>query len=123
MSAVTAPPVQPPTQPTSGRTLPLILVLLIGIAIGGAAIYAIESHSHGSVWDNFWSRATARSTRVDLSQPAVVNRIQQLRRLETVAFTLDKIVSGQKEGRILPDFLVGDRLLLVVQGQVVAGID
>jgi hypothetical protein len=36
---------------------------------------------------------------------------------------MDKIVVGEREGKILPDFLVGDRLLLLAQGQVVAGID
>ena len=36
---------------------------------------------------------------------------------------MDKIVVGQREGKLLPDFLVGDRLLLLAQGQVVAGVD
>ncbi len=61
--------------------------------------------------------------RVDVSQPTVVNRIQQLRRLETVVYTMDKVISGQRENAVLPDFLAGDKILLLVHGQVVAGID
>ncbi len=60
---------------------------------------------------------------MDVSQPTVVNRIQQLQRLETVVYTMDKVVSGAKENPIFPDFLAGDRLLLLVHGEVVAGID
>src|SRR5260370_6387935 len=36
---------------------------------------------------------------------------------------MDQIVSGEKDNPILPDFLTGDRLLMLVHGQVVAGVD
>jgi hypothetical protein len=36
---------------------------------------------------------------------------------------MDKLVTGAKENPILPDFLTGDRLLMLVHGEVVAGID
>ena len=68
---------------------------------------------------SWWQRAT----RTDLSQPTVVDRIQKLQRLETVVYTMDKIVTGEKESSILPNFLAGDRLLLLVHGEVIAGID
>jgi hypothetical protein len=58
-----------------------------------------------------------------VSQPTVVNKIQQLQRLETVVYTMDKVVSGEKENPFLPNFLAGDRLLMVVHGEVVAGVD
>ncbi len=64
-----------------------------------------------------------RTTHTDLSQPTVVDRIQKLQRLESVVYTMDKIVTGEKEGVILPNFLAGDRLLLLVHGEVIAGID
>ncbi|MFI5106263.1 MAG: DUF4230 domain-containing protein, partial [Terriglobales bacterium] len=54
---------------------------------------------------------------------AVVQRIQRLQRMETVVYNMDKIVTGQKETLLLPDFLAGDKMLLVVHGQVIAGID
>ncbi len=71
----------------------------------------------------FWSAVTGRTLSIDVSQPTVVNRIQQLQRLETVVYTMDKVVSGARENPIFPDFLAGDRLLLLVHGEVVAGID
>jgi len=36
---------------------------------------------------------------------------------------MDKIISGEHENAYLPKFLAGDRLLLVVHGEVVGGID
>src|ERR1700730_2453517 len=65
----------------------------------------------------------AGRTRIDVDQPTVVRQIQQLRRLETVSYTVDKIISGERPNAFLPKFLIGDRLLLVVHGEVVGGID
>ena len=59
----------------------------------------------------------------DVSSPAVVELIRQLSRLETVEYSLDKIVEGDRNNPYLPDFLVGDKLLLVAHGEVIAGID
>ena len=70
-----------------------------------------------------WSAVTGRTLTIDVSQPTVVDRIQRLQRLETVIYTMDKIVSGAKENPVLPNFLAGDRLLMLVHGEVVAGID
>jgi len=70
-----------------------------------------------------WSAVTGRTLSIDVSQPTVVDRIQRLQRLETVVYTMDKLVTGAKENPIFPDFLAGDRLLLLVHGEVVAGID
>ena len=69
------------------------------------------------------SAVTGRTVSIDVSQPTVVNRIQRLQRLETVVYTMDKLVTGAKDNPLLPDFLTGDRLLMIVHGEVVAGID
>lgn len=92
----------------------LVIALLILIMMGRAA-----QSWPGSLWSLWFERAA----RTDLSQPAVVDRIQKLQRLESVVYTMDKIVTGEKESVILPNFLAGDRLLLLVHGEVIAGID
>jgi hypothetical protein len=68
-------------------------------------------------------RSGSRAPRIDASRPAVVSQIQRLQRLETVVFGMDKIVAGERESKYLPKFLAGDRLLLIVFGEVTAGID
>ena len=62
-------------------------------------------------------------TQFGIDQPTVVRQIQQLQRLETVSFTMDKIISGEHANPYLPKFLAGDRLLLVVHGEVIGGIN
>ena len=62
-------------------------------------------------------------TLIHVDQPTVVHQIQQLQRLETVSYTVDKIISGEHDNAYLPNFLAGDRLLLVVHGEVVGGIN
>ncbi len=92
-----------------------LLMSLIALLIVGRA----AQNWPGSLLGSWLQRAT----RTDLSQPTVVDRIQKLQRLETVVYTMDKIVTGEKESVILPNFLAGDRLLLLVHGEVIAGID
>ena len=111
----------PATSDYRGHYL-LLLGLVLGLVLGAVFLVVVGRASQG--WaDSLWSAVFRRTTTVDLSQPAVVNRIQQLQRLETVDYSLDKIVAGQRENNILPDFLTGDRLLLLVHGEVIAGID
>jgi hypothetical protein len=62
-------------------------------------------------------------TVIGASQPTVVRQIQQLQRLETVRYTMDKIISGERDSEYLPKFLVSDRLLLFVHGEVIGGVD
>src|ERR1700723_4399499 len=62
-------------------------------------------------------------TQINVDQPTVVHQIQQLQRLETVSYTMEKIISGEHANAYLPKFLAGDRLLLVVHGDVVGGIN
>jgi hypothetical protein len=104
--------------------LALVAGLFLGIALLGGFGFVLLSRSSGpALLSRVWSAMTGKTLSIDVSQPAVVDRIQQLQRLETVVYTMDKVVSGAKENSIFPDFLAGDRLLLLVHGEVVAGID
>jgi hypothetical protein len=98
--------------------------ILFGVLAVGIAGWTMLSHNSGrAALSRMWSAVTGRTLTIDVSQPTVVDRIQRLQRLETVVYTMDKIVTGAKENSMLPDFLAGDRLLMMVHGEVVAGID
>lgn len=116
MNTIFSSPVQTPPTPGRGRW---VVALLAGILVGVASVAMLSRQSDSSLW----SRLLGRSTHVDVSQPSVVNKIQQLQRLETVVYTMDKVVSGEKDNAILPDFLTGDKLLMIVHGEVIAGVD
>ena len=64
-----------------------------------------------------------RHDTIDISQPTVIASIQRLARLESVVYTMDKVVEGDRTNQYLPDILTGDKLLLIVHGQAVAGVD
>jgi hypothetical protein len=51
-----------------------------------------------------------------------VREVRSLSRLETAAYTVEKIITAEtRQGPFA--FLVGDRLILVAHGQVIAGVD
>lgn len=74
----------------------------------------------GGVFPNF-SFAVTPTVTIN-TQPAVINQIRGLSRLETVNYQLEKVVTGKSSGP-LPDLLTSDKILLVAHGEVVAGID
>ena len=102
----------------------LVVGLILGVAAIGSLGWLMLSRNSGrELLSHLLSAATGRTITIDVSQPNVVDRIQRLQRLETVVYTMDKLVTGAKENPLLPDFLTGDRLLMMVHGEVVAGID
>ncbi len=52
----------------------------------------------------------------------VINQVQALARLETIQYTVEKVVTAEQNQGTL-GFLLGDRLLFVAHGVVIAGID
>jgi hypothetical protein len=108
----------------SSVLLALVIGLLLGVlAVGSMGWVMLSRNSGRALLGRMWSALTGRTLSIDVSQPTVVDRIQRLQRLETVVYTMDKLVTGAKENPIFPDFLAGDRLLMLVHGEVVAGID
>src|SRR6266851_2414223 len=115
-------------EPRQAAQSSAVLALIIGVFLGALLLgllgfLMLSRNSGPALLSRMWSAVTGRTLSLDVSQPTVVNRIQRLQRLETVVYTMDKVVSGAKENPIFPDFLAGDRLLLLVHGEVVAGID
>jgi len=102
----------------------LFIGLFLGVlSVGSVGWLMLSRNSGRALLSHLWSAVTGRTLSIDVSQPTVVDRIQRLQRLETVVYTMDKLVTGAKENPIFPDFLAGDRLLMMVHGEVVAGID
>ena len=88
----------------------IVMAIVIWLAAGSGALQLLANLRGGH-------------SLIGVDQPTVVRQIAQLQRLETVKFTMDKIISGERENPYLPKFLISDRLLLVVHGEVIAGVD
>jgi hypothetical protein len=118
----------PAPDPPSGAVSPgnplrlvaaLLAALVLGVFIGPILVSGLNRITPVALWN----RITGRTNTFDVSSPAVVERIRQLSRLETVVYSLDKIVEGNRDNPYIPSYLVGDKILLVAHGEVIAGID
>jgi hypothetical protein len=111
-------------QYNSGRSASGTLVaFLFALLIGAAAMVFFIRHATTGLLERVANVITDRTTTFDTSVPAIVNKIQRLNRLETVVYSIDTVVEGAKSSAILPDLIAGDRILLVVHGESIAGID
>jgi Protein of unknown function (DUF4230) len=106
-----------------GHRLFYLAALGAGVVLGLLAMVVFTRVAQAGLLDRVARFVTGRPSRFDVSSPTVVEKIRQLSRLETVEYSLDKIVEGERQSAYLPDFLVGDKLLLVAHGEVIAGID
>jgi hypothetical protein len=97
--------------------------LALGLVAGIGAVSVAGHLATAGPWSWLVEHLTGRSNSFNVSSPTVVEKIRQLSRLETVEYSLDKIVEGDRQSPVLPDFLAGDKLLLVAHGEVIAGID
>ena len=107
------------TRRSSVSLLGILLGATLAVILIGAAVWLTT----GLGLLHLFGVLRGDRTQINVDQPTVVHQIQQLQRLETVSYTMDKIISGEHDNPYLPKFLAGDRLLLVVHGEVVAGIN
>lgn len=92
----------------SAKVKIIVLILLIVVIIFGITRLT-----------NFLSPAY----QVNMSSQTVIKQIRSLNRLETSAYTIEKIIDVGTSGGRLRQFLVGDRILLIAHGSVIAGFD
>ncbi|HEY3990331.1 MAG TPA: DUF4230 domain-containing protein [Acidobacteriaceae bacterium] len=101
----------------------LILGIILGLLVALFAVPAVVRHVGASMRNRISMAFLGRHDTIDVSQPTVIASIQRLARLESVVYTMDKVVEGDRSNQYLPDILTGDKLLLIVHGQAVAGVD
>lgn len=98
-------------------------VFLLALVIGATALGVFVHNATTGPLGHLAALIARRPTTFDTSVPAVVEKIQRLNRLESVVYSLDTVVEGSHSSQVFPDLLAGDRLLLVVHGQSIAGVD
>jgi hypothetical protein len=112
-----------PVQKRSAAFPALILGIVLGLLVALLAVPAVARHVGTSMRNRISLAFLGRHDAIDISQPTVIASIQRLARLESVVYTMDKVVEGNRTSQYLPDILTGDKLLMVVHGQAVAGVD
>ena len=103
----------------SGNFYAMVLVLLLGAACTGVFVHQARQGFAGRLA----AMITGRPLNV-VSAPMVVDKVQRLNRLESVVYSLDTIVEGDAAKTLpLPDVLNGDKITMIVHGDVIAGVD
>lgn len=64
-----------------------------------------------------------RVDKTESDRVAVVKEMRALSRLETASFTIEKIIDSESSGNVFQKLLFGDKILLIANGNVIAGID
>lgn len=66
---------------------------------------------------------TPPPTTIAIDRPAVLRQIRELNRWETTTANFDKVITAGQEGNAVYNFFSGDKLILVANGDVIAGFD
>jgi hypothetical protein len=113
---------------TKAQVWVLILGILLLLAVGmGMVVYSIATPINAIA--DLPDQAAQKIEEIIHPTPTiypdpvtVVREIRSLARLETVQYTIEKVITAES-GQGPFGFLFGDKLLLVAHGTVVAGID
>ena len=99
-------------QPPAKKPIAMMswLVLMIGLAALIFAIYSLQKSSKEAPIET-------------ITREGVVMQIQKLNRLETVAFSVDTIITSQKTGSWMKLWQDEQKGLFIARGRVEAGID
>ena len=106
-------------QGSSFSILGFLMALVLGAVLLGVFMHRATSGLAGRLA----TLISGRTDHFEVTVPVVVDKIQALNRLETVSYSLDTVVENGKSSPVFPDVLAGDKILLVVHGQAIAGID
>ena len=99
------------------------LGFLLALVLGAAAFAVFARHSTTGRAGRMVARITGRGVSSDNSLPAVVEKMQRLGRMQTAVYSLDTVVADGLSAGTASGAQGGDRMLLVVHGASVAGID
>ncbi len=102
----------------SGSFLGILLSLLLGALALGLFIH----HARSGMGGKLAAMISGRPLNI-VSAGEVVEKIQRLNRLETVVYSLDTVEETTESNPVLPDAIAGDKLLMIVHGQTIAGVD
>ena len=109
------------------NTIVLLLILVVLIAGGVLFVNALQRITQP------FERAeeSVRKQLQQLSQPTptvipdpltIIHEVRTLSRLETASYSVEKVITAES-GQGPLAFLIGDQLILVAHGQVIAGVD
>ena len=96
--------------------------ILLSLLLGAVALGLFVHHARSGMGGKLAAMISGRPLNI-VSASQVVEKIQRLNRLETVVYSLDTVEETTESNPVLPDAIAGDKLLMIVHGQTIAGVD
>ncbi len=118
----------------SSRPLVIILVVVLLLSMAGITwfvVAAINNSVQNTLQPLQQANQSLKTQVANLLHPTptiipdpvtIINQVQALNRLETIQYTVEKVIQASENQGVLKPFL-GDRLLFVAHGYVIAGVD
>ncbi len=126
MNAPYPPQIEGSTTPPRQRSwLPWILLTVLLIPLIGCLVFTVVTVGGANrAIDLVRSVLDGGEIVIIDRQPPVITQIRELGRLETASYTVEKVLEGGvDQGNALLNLLLGDRLLFIAHGEVIAGVD
>ncbi|HHS97631.1 MAG TPA: DUF4230 domain-containing protein [Chloroflexi bacterium] len=99
----------------------LVIVLLALAALAIPRLWHPAEEAERTIREGIDARLHPTPT-VRPNPTTIIRQIQNLSRLETASYTVEKVITAES-GQDALAFLFGDRLLFVAHGRVIAGVD
>jgi hypothetical protein len=103
---------------TLGAIAICVLLLLVGRQLIGQFFGGVATNLPETV-----RQVVATPTTTVFDRGGAIKQIQSLNRLETSSFSIERVIEANVERGNILDSILGERLLLIASGNVVAGID
>ncbi len=124
------------TTPRGSRLNTIILIIILIVIAAGAylIVQSIRDMTQAASAPFLQVQQANEAVQTQVSQllhptPTIIpdpvtyiNEVRALARLETIQYSIEKVITAE-QGQGFFGFLVGDRLLFVAHGEVIAGID
>jgi len=107
---------------SAGRRSGSFLGILLALLLGALALGLFIHHARSGVGGKLAAMISGRPLNI-VSAGEVVEKVQRLNRMETVVYSLDTVEETTESNPVLPDAIAGDKLLMIVHGQTIAGVD
>lgn len=97
------------------------IAILFFIVISFLYFFVVTQRSVSDVFDGI-SKILNPETTIIADPTTIVHEIRAIARLETIHYSMEKVITAETNQGLF-SFLVGDKLLFVAHGDVIAGID
>jgi hypothetical protein len=115
-------------RPASNGCVSAALIIAAALLALGGIFYFTLNRAADKVVNPFSNVRTLnplapQPTVIKVDRPAVIRQIKALNRLESTSYSVEKVIEAGQAGGALYNLLVGDKILLIAHGDVIAGFD